>query len=143
METRYDAYFEREIPYKCSLEELYENVKEFGFHNEYLLAYIRQVGARNVRFYTDENAYEQNRPEHKILYRLCDEKDYGPFKDCSYNPMIEETFHENSWYSSYKLGIIPVNSKDGGKGIRTFYVSDFCHLLNEGIIEIWEMGEEK
>jgi len=46
METRYDSYYEKEIPYKMSLEELLSIEYK---REEDILAYFRYIGIDNVR----------------------------------------------------------------------------------------------
>lgn len=116
METRYDSYFEKEIIYKISFEEL-QNVKYLS--EEIILAFMRNCGDK-LRIYIDNT-----------ICKLVEEN------DASYNPLYEkDSIHENHWYHTYKIKITP-SEYDGF--VETMYFSDFCLLVRKGNIELWEV----
>jgi len=47
MQTKYDEYMERELPYRMTLEELFEQSNNGEYFNTYdVLAYIRERGEK-------------------------------------------------------------------------------------------------
>jgi len=146
METRYDAYYERDIPYKMTLDELKERSKDNykgQMREEDILAYIRYRGDKfrcmaksAVRgIMSPLGLMASTDDEEMVLCRLVTGKDDERFNDSAYNPLVDNTFHENSWYSAYKLALTPALFNGC---IDKYYVSDFCSILNDGYITIVE-----
>ena len=138
MEKRYDAYYEKEIPYKMSLEELvalkYKRAEDF-------LAYFRHVGIENVRVVIPANPPQNITLVPFIGIALCsgDRVDTlcKMINDPSdlYNPLLdkEDTIHPGHWYHAYKIKFTPVEYEGV---VESFYFSDFCSLLNAGHAKI-------
>lgn len=148
METKYDAYHERDILYKITFEELCAaNEKNGRMREEEILAYIRHRGTKfrclamsAVRgIMSPLGLMCSSDDERMVLCRLVTGEDRDDFKKSMYNPLVEDSFHENSWYSAYKLAITPVEFEGV---VDKYYVADFCSLVNKGLIEIWEPQDE-
>lgn len=157
MEMKYDSYYEKEIPYKMTMEELVERQqKRSGFISEEdLLAYIRYCGEK-VRFYAPTAYPESIMPvpfmggmalvesghEKKALCRIVTGKDGERYKDSAYNPLVEGGViqRDGNWYCAYKMSITPVEFKGV---VDSWYVSDFCSAINRGNVEIWELEDEQ
>jgi hypothetical protein len=145
MEMKYDSYYEKEIPYTMTLEELHARGKERnGFMTEEdILAYIRYRGkdfccramSATKGISSPIGIICSSEDEKMVLCRLVTEKDGEKYKSSSYNPMITEDPEGKAWYSSYKLSLTPI--KFNGV-IDSWYVSDFCSAINSGHIELWE-----
>lgn len=143
METKYDAYYEKELPYKMDYKELIEATDKRGRMSEnHFLAYLRYKG-ENFRciapmtirgimsplgMMVSESDYQP------ILSRLCMEKDGERFKDSNYNPLIEKDgMWDNAWYHSYKISLTPAEF-DGCR--ESYYVLDLVSLIKRGHIKI-------
>ena len=129
METRYDEYYEREIPYKMTLEELkgLDHPKE-----EDILAYFRHVGINNVRVIVPATPQSGititpfpgiamcSGERVATLCRMVDEDE--PL----YNPLVERDYlRPEHWYHPYKIKFTPVEFE----GVtERFYFSDFCSI---------------
>ncbi len=138
METRYDAYYEKEIPYKMSLEELvsleYKREEDF-------LAYFRHIGIENVRVIIPANPPQNITLVPFIGIALCS----GDRVDtlCKmiddpndlYNPLLDKdnVIHPGHWYHAYKIKFTPVEYEGV---VENFYFSDFCSMLNSGHAKI-------
>lgn len=117
---KYDSYYEREMVYKMTLEELNQDYMT----NEKILAYIRHRGDK-IRFYLNfEN-------ELRRYSGVCTIKNV---EDSSYNPLIEKNFREGNWYHPYKITIKCVDDEEK---YDSYYFMDFCSLINQGYIELW------
>lgn len=139
METKYDGYYEREITYKMTLEELQAYAKAHNGHmgEEQILAYIRFRGEElqieapatpieNITL-TPFGFALSSGEKTKTLCKLM-------LRDNSlYNPLLEEhsTFHKDHWYNPYKIEYTPAEYPGC---IEKMYFCDFCHNINRGNI---------
>jgi hypothetical protein len=168
METKYDAYYERDIPYKMTLDELYQralersgeplqrNEEHLSFTEEDVLAYFRYRGADKVRIWKYSAAPRNimnigslfgmpglamvsGESDQKTLCRLYVGGERG--RDSSYNPLLDESIvpRDGAWYTAYKIMFTPVWYSGV---IDKHYVSDFVSGLREGTYEIWESDDE-
>lgn len=151
METRYDGYYEREIPYKMTLEEFHERSEKNGWMKEEdFLAYLRYRNGKVLFLAPTEmpedimlvpllGVFSSGRSG-KALCRLMLPEDGKKYKDNMYCPIVDddEDFHDQHWYGAYKLSITPVEFKGC---IDEWYVSDFFGYVQKGTIEIWEVDE--
>ena len=141
METRYDGYYEREIAYKMTLEELQEYAKAHNGHmgEEHILAYIRFKGEGFT-------CMAHAAPAESIMptpfgFALTSEKKSGILckimlrESNLYNPLKEDhdILHENHWYNPYKIEYTPVEYQGC---VEKMYFSDFCHHINQGYITL-------
>ena len=145
MEMKYDSYYEKELPYKMSMEELMEeSTREDGsvyFTQQDILAYIRERGADNVVFMMPTTL-----PNDMMLtpfgFGLSSGRNGNarckivPVDDPMYNPLVErDAIRENHWYHAYKIKLTPIEYNGF---VDSWYVSDFVSAINEGRIQIWE-----
>lgn len=137
MEKRYDSYYEKEILYKITLEELIE--LEYK-SEEAILAYFRQIGIDNVRVIIPAT------PTSSIMLSpfpgiaLCAGKKVDTIckmineDDPLYNPLVErDCLRSEHWYHPYKIKFTPIEYEGV---IESYYFSDFCSLLNAGYAKI-------
>lgn len=137
METRFDSYYEKEIPYKMTLEELasLEYKRE-----EDILAYFRQIGIDNIRIIIPATPSSSIMKSPFPGIALCSSEKVSTVcrmindPDPLYNPLVERnTILPEHWYHPYKIRFTPIEY-DGV--LETFYFSDFCSLLNNGSAKI-------
>jgi len=147
MEMKYDGYYKKEIPYKMTLEELFERstIKEDYFYmcHEDILAYIRE---RGENFTCMAHATVPENMMHLPFGMGCissGEKELVPCRivlsdDELYNPLHEgnDTFHKNHWHHPYKIKFTPIEFKGC---IERMYVSDFCGHIQKGYIILTEL----
>jgi hypothetical protein len=148
METKYDSYYDREIPYTMTFDELY-TLSDRGdgtlrFREENVLAYIRNVGdkfrmiapavpGKNITPVFPGLAISSGEPENTVCKLVLEEDDFHNILHVS--PYDIEQGH---WYSPYKISFTPVNYS----GLKEkMYFSDFVSLLNQGIITIKEWDD--
>ena len=137
MEKRYDSYYEKEILYKITLEEL---ITLDYKSEEAILAYFRKIGIDNVRVIIPTT------PSNSIMLSpfpgiaLCAGEKVDTIckmineDDPAYNPLIErDCLRLDNWYHPYKIKFTPVEYKGV---IESYYFSDFCGLLNNGYAKI-------
>jgi len=147
MEMKYDAYYEEDRVYKMTYEEMLENAytvrgTERHLRESDILAFMRYKGEdfrctapSAVRGTMSPLGLMVSDDDYKpVTCRLATEKDDSHYSDSSYCPLVEhDSMHDGNWYHSYKLSLTPVEF-DGI--IESYYVSDFCSLVNKGIINI-------
>jgi len=138
METRYDSYYEKEIPYKMSLEELlaidYKRAEDF-------LAYFRYIGIENVRVIVPATAQRNIHKSPFLGVAMCSGDRVDTIckmvnnENDLYNPLIEKgcLIHPGHWYHAYKIEFTPVEYEGV---IERFYMTDFCAMLNSGRAKI-------
>ena len=142
MKYKYDSYFEKQIPYKMSMEELSELEYQTDAH---ILAYLRYIGIENIAIlaytYSLKNIMKIkfdfietticSSEYEKIICRILNDDDK------LYNPLLENNsiIHKNHWYSPYKIKYTPIEF-DGV--IKRMYVTDFCQEVRSGQIELIE-----
>lgn len=137
METRFDSYYEKDMPYKMSLEELADLDHK---REEDILAYFRQVGIDNVRVIIPAT------PSSSIMVSpfpgiaLCSGEKVDTVcrmineDDPLYNPLVErDNLRPEHWYHPYKIKFTPVEYEGV---VERFYFSDFCSLLHRGFAKI-------
>ena len=142
MEYRYDSYYEENIPYKMSYIELIERSKNNNqsyMKERDILAYIRYCG-ESFRCMVSSAILGSETKAKMVLCRIMTEKDDSSLSWNIYNPLIDQTFPEGSWYIAHKLSLTPVEYKGCS---NTCYVSDFCSLVNEGHITLIDIDKEK
>lgn len=141
MELKFDTYYKKDIPFKATLEDLEHAIY---LSDELLLAYIRNCGDR-VRFLANTTspsdciqtpfgfALYGSKQVKSLCKMICDENSL-------YNPLGEtDSIHKGGhWYHPYKIKF--TSDEFQGK-VELMYFSDFCSLVRDGYIEIWEMGE--
>lgn len=141
METKYDGYYEREMPYRMTMEEL-QSLDYMG--EEEILAYMRHIRIDNLLIKAKTHF-----PKNMIVtgflpgIALCSgNKECSICKivndeDLMYNPFIErdDGFDRDHLSSPYKIKFTSIEF-DGV--IETMYFSDFCSLVKEGKIELIE-----
>ena len=140
METRYDGYYEKEIPYKMTREELYKLDRP---SQEHILAYIRHLGIEIARFIIPAHPPSNITVIPSMGFALCSGEMVDTIcrmvndDNALYNPLIEEEhpIHKDHWYSPYKIKFTPIDF-DGV--IERFYFSDFCSLFRAGKVKIIE-----
>ena len=141
METRYDGYYEKELPYRMTMEEL----QSLDYMTEEaILGYMRHVGIDNLLIKARTHF-----PKNVLVARflpgiaICSgDKEYSICKivndeDQMYNPFIEKDdgFDRDHLSSPYKIKFTSIEFQ----GINeTMYFSDFCSLVKEGKIELIE-----
>lgn len=125
METKYDAYYEREIPYLMTLEEIADRLQNGFLTDEELVAYIR---SRKEKFLCV--AYNFNKEIKEPMKLVLENNDL-------FNPILdkEDIFHKNHWYHAYKLKLTP--SEYEGY-IEEWYVSDFTNSIRNGYTTLIE-----
>ena len=123
METKFDEYYKKEIPYKVSYRELQNSIY---LTQEKVLAYFRGVGVENVR--VEIEFPTESRNIKKIVCKMIN------IDDPTYNPLIErDVIQKNHWYHPYKIEFTPVDYE----GVtERFYFSDFCSMLESGHAKI-------
>ena len=137
METRFDCYYEKDIPYKMTLEELAD--LEYK-REEDILAYFRQVGIDNVRVIIPSTPSSGIMETPFIGIALCSGEKVDTVcrmlneDDTLYNPLVErDGLRPGHWYHPYKIKFLPVNYEGV---VERFYFSDFCSMLNRGHAKI-------
>jgi len=132
METRYDSYYEKELPYKMSLEEL-ANLKYKS--EEAILACLRQIGVDNVRVIIPTTPHDKIvKIPFMNLFSCVEEKTDIICKMVNndnhlYNPLNElEQRHPKHWYHPYKIEFTPVEYEGF---VERFYFSDFRTMLHK------------
>jgi len=138
MEKKYDSYFEEEIPYTETLEELHNSNKDGYITERHLLAYIRSRGEKftciarvNVPktiIQTPLGAVAMDDNYQSVPCKIVLDRQYNPLK--SYI-----SIEEDHWYGPYKIQFTP--SEFNGF-VETMYFSDFCSHVNSGDIIITE-----
>lgn len=125
METRFDSYYEEQIPYKMTLEELNTN----GINERNFLAYMRFRG-ESFKFLSPKNYGDLK----KVLH--CQIVVPGYPVDL-FNPLYEKAFFggKDHWCHPYKIIITDVKTKNK---LEQLYFSDFVSLFKKGIFEIVE-----
>jgi len=131
METRYDSYYEKEIPYKMSLEELLSIEYK---REEDILAYFRYIGIDNVRVILPATPQASIHKTPFFGIAMCSSNKTATLcrminnKNDLYNPLIEKenTIHPGHWYHVYKIEFTPIEYEGV---IERFYFSAFCSLL--------------
>lgn len=141
MEMKYDGYYEREMPYRMTMEEL-QSLEYIG--EEEIIAYMRHVGINNllIKAKTTFPRNITNIPFMQGVALCSGEKEYSicRFVDDPnelYNPFIEKDdgFDRDHLSSPYKIKFTSIEF-DGV--VETMYFSDFCSLVKEGKIELIE-----
>lgn len=140
METRYDSYYEKHIPYKASLSDL-EHAEHMS--DELILAYIRNKRPENLIFIVDTHAPQNITLVPMLGIAMCS-GDRVPTRckmveegESLYNPLIEyDCLREDHWYHPYKIKFTPVDFE--GPNER-FYFSDFCSCVRNGHFHIIEV----
>ena len=120
MELRYDSYYERDIPYKCSLSELLEEIKKTWLTAEFFFAWLRNE-SNSIRFKIgdDDSIWEYKpSPERSHCDPLCE----------------QDTLHENHWYHSYKITLM----NDEGYE-REWYCMDLISCIRENYVKVWHL----
>ena len=137
METRFDCYYEKNIPYKMTLEELV--ALEYK-REEDILAYFRQVGIDNVRIIIPSTPSSGIMEMPFVGIALCSGEKVDTVcrilneDDPLYNPLVErDSLRPEHWYHPYKIKFLPVNYEGV---VERFYFSDFCSMLNRGHAKI-------
>lgn len=146
MEMRYDGYYEKEVFYKMTLEELHSFEH---WADEHILAYMRHVGIENLIIVA------KTTPPQNILFvpflngmALCSGKKQPTMckivddESHSYNPFKDSTctIHKDHWYSPYKLKYTSIEFEGV---IESMYVCDFCSHVRDGKIELIETPIEE
>jgi hypothetical protein len=130
METKFDTYYEKEMPYKMSLAELMEvsqSGEKIRYNEQNLLAYIRNCG-ESFTFLAPINH------DSKEKIRHCQLIDPNSANDL-YNPLNENNFEEGHWYHPYKIIVTDSEHKQKREYL---YFSDFVSLFNNGCFQIVE-----
>lgn len=144
MKTKYDEYMERELPYRMTLEELFEKSDNGRFYTEVdVLAYIRERGEKFTCLCPASTPSDMcgvsplgmmvsGRSE-KVPCRIYIDKN----KD-SYNPLFEDTIAGGVTHfsSTYKISMTPIEFEGC---VETFYFSDFVSMINDGRIILQEI----
>lgn len=125
MQTKYDSYYEKNIPYKMTLEEM---MSQEYIQEEHLLAYIRNTGVENFYFqFTIVNDSMRINKDRIVV----DIRETDPI----YNPLIErDSLRKNAWYHPYKITLKSLDSKYNDR----WYFSDFHSAFTQGYVNIIE-----
>ncbi len=153
MITKYDGYFQKELPYKMNLEELFERSYDkekdwFHYSEQDFLAYVRQRGEKFTFFASIKMPKQIIKtpygpmPINHIYSELIPCKICLDSEDAAHNPISKEfnglDRERNSWYHAYKIQITTV--EDFGFPVKdTMYVSDFISHFNRGKFFIAEV----
>lgn len=143
MKLKFNRYYEKEMIYEVSLQELLERKKDIGyFEEEWVLAYIRKEKENaifNIPFSVLNKSFFFKEQELKEMLpcQICTEKDDDLFEKSMYNPIINDESFELSknWYFNYKIGFRSIEDKLIN---RLFYITDFIIMLNDNRITIKE-----
>ena len=147
MLVRYDGYYEKDIPYLMSMEELVDVLDSGNASESMILAYIRNVGADKLliktKTYMPEGMLQL--PFYGIMLCDHDRRDFSLCRivegeDPAYNPLSENhnSIHKDHWYAPYKIQYTSIEF-DGV--VEKMYFSDFCSLVNKGLVEFIEYSE--
>jgi len=143
METKYDSYYDRKIPYTMTFDELYTLTDrgdgKLRFNEENVLAYIRQRGDKFRMIapvsLPDENGFLSCNEYENVLCKI----DFPEDDSDLFNPFYVSDFdaEEGRWYHAHKMCVSPI---DFPRFVQKMYVMDFVSLLNSGsiIIEEWD-----
>jgi hypothetical protein len=97
VEKKYDGYYEKELPYKMTLEEIVNELEKGFLTSEQLVAYIRSRGEK-FRCICYNFSKEIKEPMKLVL-----------INNDLFNPILdkEDQFHKDHWYHAYKLRLTP------------------------------------
>lgn len=141
MQTKYDEYMERELPYRMTLEELFEKSDNGRFYTEVdVLAYIRERGEKFTCLCpasTPSNMCGLS-PLGMMVNGRTEKVSCKIYTGGRFNPLDENCVSGgvNHFSSAYKISMTPIEFEGC---IETFYFSDFVSMINDGRIILQEI----
>ena len=141
MEIRYDPYMEKDLPYRMTLEELFERSdlnEKLWVRETDLLAYIRFRG-ESFTCLAPASA-----PKNMMITPLgCMTDGRSDFIPCKvhtsgFNNVLDESdpLWPGHFSHAYKIELTPIEFNGC---IERFYFSDFCSLINDGYVILQEI----